>query len=112
MRYVTWKQAGDWRKIGLELNFNHYMLDVIQANHGFDTARFYDMIMKWISIDCNPTWKALELALTNVNRRKLGLHRVGEVYGMLTHRMNLMKATKLVTDNTKCSHKFVNNKHC
>ena len=113
MRYVTWKHGDDWKEIGLELNFNHRVLTDIEDDNPFDNrVRFYDMIKKWISIDRNSTWSALELALTNVNRQKLGLCHVGEVYGMLTHRMNLMKTTKLVTDNTKCSHKFVNNKHC
>ena len=98
-RYVIRKYDADWKDVGRELNLNHERLTVIEANHSFNNAEsFYSMINKWISTDYNPTWKALEVALTNVNRGKLGLDPVDDVYGIITHRINLMKTTKLVAD--------------
>ena len=75
------------------------MIDIIEADYPYNNRqKFFAMIKSWIMTDCDPTWKALEVALTNVNRRKSGLDPVDDVYGMLTHRMNLIKATKLVID--------------
>ena len=37
---------------------------------------------KWLKLNTDDvTWRALEVALTNVNRAKLGLDPVGDVYG-------------------------------
>ena len=97
--YVTREHANDWKEIGLELKLGSYMLDVIEVNYPYDNKkRFFAMIQRWLVTDCDPTWKALEVALTNVNRKKSGLDPVDDVYGMLTHKMNLIKATKLVID--------------
>ena len=39
-----------------------------------------EMLERWLETDPNPTWKALEVALTNVNRAKLGLSPVDDLY--------------------------------
>ena len=86
-RYVTWKYADDWRDIGVELDLDDDVLFSIAFSHDDNKAKFQTMIIYWIKKSCvDATWKALEVALTNVNRRKLGLYPVDDVYGMiLTH---------------------------
>ena len=96
-RYVTWKYAVDWEDISLELNLDYNKIPSIddymctrtggltQYGPKDNKAKFHDMISFWIKRGVDATWKALEVALTNVNRRKLGLYPVDDVYGMITH---------------------------
>ena len=85
-RYVKWKHADDWKNIAIELDFSVYKLEEIDFNHKDNQAKFHSMISYWTCGHVNyPTWKALELALTNVNRQKLRLYPVDDVYGMTTH---------------------------
>ena len=85
-RYVTWKYADDWQEIGSELDLHDDIL-----NHTYshvdrnNKKKFHYMITSWIEGGVNATWRTLEVALTNVNRRKLGLYPVDDVYGMITH---------------------------
>ena len=88
-RYVTWKYADNWRDIGLELDLDDNALFSIAFNHEDIKAKFQIMIIYWIERGVDATWKALEVALTNVNRRKLGLYPVDDVYGMITHLLHL-----------------------
>ena len=65
----------------------------MKHNHVHAPLRFHNMISGWIekkSTLTDVTWKALEVALTNVNRQKLSLDPVDDVYGMITHRINLI----------------------
>ena len=39
----------------------------------------------WFKLGSDVTWKTLEAALTNVNRAKLGLDPVDDVYGKLVY---------------------------
>ena len=39
----------------------------------------------WIFNKVNITWRTLEVALTNVNRQKLNLVHVDDIYGMVTY---------------------------
>ena len=84
-RYVTWKYADDWREIGLELDLHDGILDSCSSVYGDSKKKFHRMITDWIEKGVNTTWIALEVALTNVNRQKLGLYPVDDVYGMITH---------------------------
>ena len=79
-RYVTNKYAVDWNNIGIELNLQTAALSTIR---GSDQACFQAMINKWLlSTGDKATWKAMEVAITNVQRQKLGLGPVDDVYGM------------------------------
>ena len=40
---------------------------------------FHRTLNQWLQLDA--TWKTLEVALTNMNRAKLGLDPVDDVYG-------------------------------
>ena len=58
------------------------VLDIIEKdNHQQSVPCFQKTLNKWLSTDNNATWKALEVALTNVNRIKNGLDPVDDVYG-------------------------------
>ena len=85
-RYVTRKHAVDWKDIGIELDLKLSALNIIESNHPLKCeACFQAMIDKWIeSTSENVTWRALEIALTNVNRQKLDLDPVDDVYGRET----------------------------
>ena len=82
-RYVTTKYATDWYKIGLELEVDHCVLDIIkQDNHNQSEACFQKTLDKWLQSNSDDvTWRTLEVALTNVNRAKLKLDTVDSVYG-------------------------------
>ena len=83
-RYVTRRHAVDWKNIDIELGLKLAALNIIENDHPLKSeACFQVMIDKWIEkIAENATWKALEVALTNVNRQKLDLDPVDDVYGM------------------------------
>ena len=79
-RYVTNKYAVDWKNIGIELDLQTTTLRTIR---GSDEDCFQAMIDKWLLLTGDKaTWKAIEVAITNVQRQKLGLHPVDDVYGM------------------------------
>ena len=88
-RYIATKYHYDWKNIGLELDLDYHQLDVIEINHKDNKAKFLDMIRFWIQRGGVATWKALEVALTNVKRQKLGLGPVDDVYGMITHLLHI-----------------------
>ena len=82
-RYVTSKHAVDWKKIGIELDLQPTSLSTIK---GSDEDCFQEMIGKWLLlIRDKATWKALEVAITNVERQKLSLDPVDDVYGMIKY---------------------------
>ena len=82
-RYVK-KYATNWIDIGLELGIDYDELAIIEKNHHSSdcVACFQVMINNWLKGTDNATWKALEVALTNVNRQKLKLDPIDDVYGM------------------------------
>ena len=80
--YVTRKYAADWKEIGIELGLRLATLKIIESDHPLKSATcFQVMIDNWIQSN-KATWKALEVALTNVNRQKLDLDPVDDIYGM------------------------------
>ena len=82
-RYVTRKHAADWKDTGIELGLSVATLDIIEKDHPLKSEdSFITMVDKWIQRAGNDaTWKGLEVALTNVNRQKLDLDPVDDVYG-------------------------------
>ena len=81
----TKKYAADWKDIGIELGLEIEGLSIIKKNNPSDCEScFQDMINNWLKLTVGATWKALEVALTNVNRLKLGLDPVDDIYGMET----------------------------
>ena len=83
-RYVTKKYASDWEDIGIELELDLNVLKIIARDNTQRTeACLRETLDKWLTLNSdNATWKTLEVALTNVQRAKLGLNPVDDVYGM------------------------------
>ena len=69
-RYVTKrKYATDWKDIGIELGLDLDVLDIIEKDHHDRSVACYQKTLdKWLKLATNPTWKILEVALTNVNK--------------------------------------------
>ena len=82
-RYTT-SYAGNWKDVGLELGLQFERLAIIEKNHSSDCITcFQATINSWLKLAGDKaTWKALEIALTNVNRQQLNLDPVDDVYGM------------------------------
>ena len=81
-RYVVKRSyAVQWFDIGMELGLHNVDLEIIKCNNPMDEEYcFRRTLSKWLERTVNPTWKALEVALTNVNRAKLGLNSVDDPY--------------------------------
>ena len=86
-RYVTRKYATDWYDIGIELGLELDVLDIIQKDNPQQSITcFQKTLDKWLKLNYHgATWKILEVTLTNVNRAKLGLDPVDDVYGKGMH---------------------------
>ena len=86
-RYVTRKFATDWCDIGIELGLEIDVLNVIEKENCHQSVVcFQKTLNKWAMLNTNnATWKSLEVALTNVNRIKLGLGPVDDIYGKEWH---------------------------
>ena len=82
-RYVTRKYANDWEDVGIELGLDLDVLKIIARDNPLQTtACLRETLDKWLKLNTDDaTWKTLEVALTNVNRAKLGLDPVDDVYG-------------------------------
>ena len=82
-RYVTKKYSSNWEDIGIELELDLDMLKVIAKNNPQQSdVCLRETLDKWLKLNTDgATWKTLEVALTNVNRAKLGLDPVDDVYG-------------------------------
>ena len=80
--YAIYKYAPHWKNIGIELGLHLYSLENITANHSRDSvACLIDVFQRWLEINDDATWESLEVALTNVNRVRLGLDPVDNIYG-------------------------------
>ena len=81
-RYVTRKYATDWYDIGIELGLEHEVGIIMNDHHQQSVPCFQNTLDKWLKLNSDSaTWRTLEVALTNVNRTKLGLDPVDDVYG-------------------------------
>ena len=91
----TKKYAADWKDIGIELGLKLSTLNIIEKDHSSQSiACFQAMIDNWIEPTTEDvTWKTLEVALTNVNRQKLDLDPVDDIYGMAKFHGKLYLAT-------------------
>ena len=64
----------EWMSIGLQLNLEQIVLDVILADHPNNNRECFRLTLeKWLDMDVEATWSTLELAITNARRQKLGL---------------------------------------
>ena len=83
-RYVTRKYSPSWEDIGIELELDLDVLKVIARNYPQQSdICLRETLDKWLKLNTdNAIWKTLEVALTNVNRAKLGLDPVDDMYGM------------------------------
>ena len=100
-RYVVRKHATDWYDIGIELDLELDVLDIIKKDNPQESVTcFQNTLNKWQKLNSeNATWKTLEVALTNVQRIKVGLDPVDDVYkgsdlvddtdGMDVHKINI-----------------------
>jgi len=81
-RYITKIYATDWYDIGIELGLPHRVLSIIKKdNPQQSVASFQETLDKWLELASDTTWKALEIALTNITRQHIGLDPVDNVYG-------------------------------
>jgi len=81
-RYVIRKYAADWDDIGIELGLKLDILKIVKQNNPLRVEDcLKDVLDRWLKLTHNATWRALEIALTNVRRQQLGLDPVDDVYG-------------------------------
>ena len=81
-RYVTRRYASDWYDIGIELGLELDVLDVIEKDHPLSGVTCLQKTLdRWLKFNTDATWRSLEVALTNVNRAKLGLDVIDDVHG-------------------------------
>lgn len=74
--------AINWYDVGANLGLESDLLDSIgEDNRQQHMQCFEDTLHFWLRTDDAPTWKALEIALTNANRAKVGLDQIDDVYG-------------------------------
>ena len=63
-----------WNAIGLHLDLKRSVLRTIGKDHPMDERECFRVTLdRWLEMDPEATWSTLELAITNVNREKLGL---------------------------------------
>ena len=80
--YVTEIYATKWKNIGIELGLNLEVMNIIETDHHNQcVVSFQKTLNKWLKKFPGATWRALEVALTNVTRQSLGLDPVDNVYG-------------------------------
>ena len=82
-RYVTKKYATDWQDIGLELDLELDVLEIIKKDNPQQSVTcFQKTLNKWLKLNSDSaTWAMLEVALTNVNRANLKLDPVEDLNG-------------------------------
>ena len=81
-RYVVDNFAVDWKDIAIELGLSFDMIPAIERDNRYQTvACFQKTLHEWLIRDSTATWSTLEIALTNVRRRQLGLDPVDDVHG-------------------------------
>ena len=79
-RYVTNSYADDWEHIGIELDLKRETLKIISKNHQDCITCFKRTLDEWLTSTSDASWRTLEVAITNVNRSRLGLEPVNDIY--------------------------------
>ena len=67
-----------WKSIGYKLGLEDAVLDMIQSDCPTQRERFATVLQKWLEQDSKPTWRTLELAITNARREELSLEALQE----------------------------------
>ena len=83
-RYVTRKYAAIWLDVAIELGLELDSLHDIEMNYQSCQSCLQETLEEWLKLNYDDaTWRTLEVALTNVNRAKLGLDPVAidDVHG-------------------------------
>jgi len=81
-RHVVPKYAVYWYEIGIELRLKLHELDKIAEKNSQDCVScLRKVLMWWLAVTDNPTWKILEVALANIRRLQLCLDPVDDVLG-------------------------------
>ena len=96
-RYVKKKYATDWEDIGIELGLELDVLKITARDNPLQSvACLRETLDKWLKLNTDDaSWKILELALANVNRSKLGLDPVDDVYGKNVCHMHTYRILRL-----------------
>ena len=85
-RYVIKKHAADWKDIGIELGLSFSEIKSVGMwrgrNRFGDKDSFRQILNDWLGENSDATWKAVEIALTNVNRLNLKLNPVDDLYAV------------------------------
>ena len=81
-RYVTKTYAADWKAIGLELNLKTSTLEIIEKDNPLNCAACFERTLDmWLKSTPHATWRILEVAITNVQRARLGLKPLPDANG-------------------------------
>ena len=79
-RYVVHKHASEWEGIAIELGLEEKIKMIEKDNQGC-IDRFKKTLRIWLNLTSHPTWKKLEVAITNVKRTEMSLDPITDVYG-------------------------------
>ena len=81
-RYVTMRYATNWYDIGLELDLELDVLEIIKKDNPQQSVTcFRKTLDKWLKLNGdNATWKALEVAITNVHRATISWAQLMMMY--------------------------------
>ena len=82
-RYIIRKYADNWKDIGIELGLSFPEINEVERHQrswfgNKDSLR--EILNNWLKKTNDATWKAVEIALTNVNRLNLQLNPVDDLY--------------------------------
>ena len=80
------------------------MLKIIARDNPLQSvACLRETLDKWLKLNTDDaTWRTLEVALTNVNRAKLGLNPVDDMYGKNYVRVYVLLECSLCTLTMSC----------
>ena len=74
-----------WRKIGLSLGILEPVLDNIDADHPYVKEKFHGVLMRWVEIYPNATWRAIITVVDHLEdaHRKIFLYMFTCIYVQL-----------------------------
>ena len=85
-RYVVCKYASQWDDIAIELGLGEKITIIKRDNYnGGCEDCFKTALWKWLESTPHATWKMLEAAITNVEKAKLSLDPITDIYGENTN---------------------------